>query len=904
MTLEERPLAGPPGGQLEWLWGLVRRVSASLDLDAVLREVTRAAGELTGAAAVALYLADDAGERLELRALSDERLGDFVRPSLRLGEGLAGWVGARRSWLAVAEAAADPRTLAPDLWRRHGLSAFLGVPVALDDALLGVLALYDRRPLGPEGYARTLLAGLAAQAAVAIRHAGLYREAERARRRAEVLAAVTRELNTSLDPDAVLQRVVEGARELCGADLAHLALRDAAGPGVTVAFRYWAGQRRSGVQPFRVEPGKGVGGQVLLTGRPFRTDDYRRDPRLTPHYLGVIEAEGVLASMAVPVVIDGQIEGLVFVDSRSRAFTDADEARLAQLADQAAVAVRNVRLFAREQALRAAAVASERRFRDLVESLEGIVWEAEVGVPGATFVSRRAEALLGYPAARWVAEPDFWARHLHPEDRDRVVALARGVAGRPDRVEVEYRMLAADGRVVWLRDVVLVARDAAGQPRQLRGYMVDVTAARQAARRAEAQHAVARILSEAAGPAEAVPALLRVLGEGFGWDLAEFWRLDPEAGLLRLEEVWHPPGAPWAERRAPREAAALPRGAGLVGRAWAEERACWTPDAPVDPRAAHAGVAAFGVRGALAFPVRRGAEVLGVIGVLARRVREPEPEVLATLESIGSQVGQYLERERAAAAARASEARKAAIVETALDAIVSMDAEGRITEFNPAAEAIFGYRREEAVGRDLAELLIPSDTRERHRAAVRAYLDGGGTGPLRRRMELTARRADGSTFRCELAITHLPDAGPARFTGFVRDITERVRLEEQLRQAQKMEAVGQLAGGVAHDFNNLLAVVMGHAELMLGELRGSDPQREHAEEIRRAAERAAALTRQLLAFSRRQFLHPEVLDLRTVATQVAGMLRRIIGEHIRLDLRLGPGPVPVRADRGQVERCS
>ncbi|HJW14445.1 MAG TPA: ATP-binding protein, partial [Thermoanaerobaculia bacterium] len=138
--------------------------------------------------------------------------------------------------------------------------------------------------------------------------------------------------------------------------------------------------------------------------------------------------------------------------------------------------------------------------------------------------------------------------------------------------------------------------------------------------------------------------------------------------------------------------------------------------------------------------------------------------------------------------------------------------------------------------------------------------------------------------------------------GTMIDITERKRLEEQFRQAQKMEAIGRLAGGVAHDFNNILTAILGYSDLLGASLSASNPLREEVEEIRKAAERAAALTRQLLAFGRRQVLILEVLDLNLLVREMERMLRRVIGEDIEIRTRYDPELGRVRADRGQLEQ--
>src|SRR5262249_3547746 len=167
--------------------------------------------------------------------------------------------------------------------------------------------------------------------------------------------------------------------------------------------------------------------------------------------------------------------------------------------------------------------------------------------------------------------------------------------------------------------------------------------------------------------------------------------------------------------------------------------------------------------------------------------------------------------------------------------------------------------------------------------------------------ELQVRTRDGRLLDMEIGSQLRTRPGePPRVEGIARDVTDRKRLEEQLRQSQKMEAVGRLAGGIAHDFNNLLTAVNGFSELLLAELPAEAPGRAYAEEIRKAGERAALLTRQLLAFGRRQMLQPKVLDVNAVVAEVEHLLRRVIGEDVRLDVQPGKDLGKVLADPGQL----
>jgi PAS domain S-box-containing protein len=249
---------------------------------------------------------------------------------------------------------------------------------------------------------------------------------------------------------------------------------------------------------------------------------------------------------------------------------------------------------------------------------------------------------------------------------------------------------------------------------------------------------------------------------------------------------------------------------------------------------------------------------------------------------------------------RAEEAqgRLVAILEATPDFVAIAGADNRLTYVNRAARDLLGARDgEDLSGRSLGDL-YPDDLRETALAeAIRvASAQGVWSG------ETVFQGHDGQRVPVsQVMIAHGPAGGPVQFLSAVaRDVSERLRLEEQFRQAQKMEAIGTLAGGVAHDFNNMLCAIMGYGEFVLQGLPADSPLREFSQEILKAAERAAGLTRQLLAFGRKQMLVPRTLHLNTLVTDTEKMLRRLIGEDIELRTRLDPALHPVRADAGQV----
>jgi PAS domain S-box-containing protein len=247
----------------------------------------------------------------------------------------------------------------------------------------------------------------------------------------------------------------------------------------------------------------------------------------------------------------------------------------------------------------------------------------------------------------------------------------------------------------------------------------------------------------------------------------------------------------------------------------------------------------------------------------------------------------------------AAEARQGAILEAAHDAIITMDQHLNIREFNPAAEQMFGYQRMQILGRNVEILVSPADGATSIAHLTRYMVSGDG--PLAvRQTEIKARRADGSEFPVELAVARVSGDRSPLVAGFIRDITARRALEEQLRQSQKLEAIGRLAGGVAHDFNNILMSIMGSADLLLMQI-GDDPASGEVTEIKESVRRGASLTRQLLAFSRRQASSPRQFDVGEVVGRMETMLRRLIGPEIDFQIVSRAG-VSVVADPAQIEQ--
>ena len=296
-----------------------------------------------------------------------------------------------------------------------------------------------------------------------------------------------------------------------------------------------------------------------------------------------------------------------------------------------------------------------------------------------------------------------------------------------------------------------------------------------------------------------------------------------------------------------------------------------------------------------------------VIGMMALANGDLSDADLPGVTAFALQMGSALQRARLSQAmarenaerrrAQEDRARLFTAIEQAAEYVLITDAKGIITYVNPAFERVTGYSREEAIGRSPSLLKSGRQDRAFYSRMWEVLVSGNVW-----RGQLANRKKDGSTYLEEASISPVK-AESGRIVSYVavkRDITEATELEARLRHAQKMEAVGRLAGGVAHDFNNILTTITGYADILLTGLPEEDPRALKVREILAASRRATDLTRQLLMFSRKSVVSPHLASLNSVIENLHAMLRPLIGEDIRLDYDLSPGLWPVLADTGQI----
>ncbi len=240
------------------------------------------------------------------------------------------------------------------------------------------------------------------------------------------------------------------------------------------------------------------------------------------------------------------------------------------------------------------------------------------------------------------------------------------------------------------------------------------------------------------------------------------------------------------------------------------------------------------------------------------------------------------------------------IINTALDAFVQMDEQGTITDWNSQAEKIFGWTRAEAIGAKLSDLIVPAIHRDAHKGGLERFLRTGEGIILGRRFEIEAMRRDGKEIKVELSITELRRRDGFVFNAFMRDLTDKIAAEDRIRQAEKMEAVGQLTGGIAHDFNNILTVITGTIEILADAVKGEPQLAAITRMIDEAASRGADLTQHLLAFARKQPLEPQETDVNTLIIDTAKLLQRTLGEHVEIESVFEHETCPAIVDPNQL----
>ena len=537
--------------------------------------------------------------------------------------------------------------------------------------------------------------------------------------------------------------------------------------------------------------------------------------------------------------------------------------------------------------------------------------------------NKAGEQLIGLPREALLGKNDF---DLFPREqaefftaRDREVLTGGALLDIPaEPIQTK------DHGLRWLHTKKLPLYDHTGVPRYLLGISEDITDQKQRQKieqqrlgQLATQQTVLHKLAEdpsihSGHPQQAFPVMTEHAAGTFAVERASIWLFDGTQSTLVLQDLFevtpnrHRQGTLLSINDYPAYLRALET----------EPYSLAAHAAQTDPRTSEltpSYLAPLGIVSMLDAPIRRHGRVVGVLCLEHTgppKTWTSEEEAFAaslaamatlTLEAADRrQAQESLEqhvRERTGELRRMT-AHLQTIIEESPLAMIELDQAGRVTTWNAAATALFGWTREEVLGQELP--YVPAGQEQASNELWTSVMNGGAP----RNLELSRQRKDGTMIDVNMWGTLLqgPSGQTTGSIGFFIDVTEHKQLEEQLRQAHKMEGIGRLAGGVAHDFNNLLTVINGCATLVLEQVRAEDPLRRSLTEILTAGQRAAALTRQLLAFSRRQVLTFQVFDLNEALSSISSMIERLIGEDIALVRDLTSQPCIIRADRGQIDQ--
>ncbi|MCI0415431.1 PAS domain S-box protein [bacterium] len=507
-----------------------------------------------------------------------------------------------------------------------------------------------------------------------------------------------------------------------------------------------------------------------------------------------------------------------------------------------------------EKELRVAQV----RYQALVEHLPVITYIAEFGVEGKwVYVSPQIEKILGYSKSDWINTIGIWTDRLDPRDRTRVLEqeLLSHQSGNP--FQCEYRMLASDGRVVWLHDEAIVIKDEAGNPLFLQGIISDICKRKEMEETLRQNQKWFETLSH-----------LSPVG---------IFRTDADGNCLYVNERWSEITGRSAEDAA--------------GKGWAEalhpedrNRVFDEWNAAVKEAKPFASEYRFQKRdGAVNWVIGQsvsvkgdGGDVIGYIGTVTDiSERKHREEIL-----------------------RESELRLRTFVGSVDEIVFEFDEQATYLNIWTVNEDLLARPKNELLGHRVDDFFPPDDS-QIFRERLHRVLQTGQAETVEYPLEVPAGKR---WFLARMSPVPASDGSYKTVCVSTRDVTDLKFLQEQLLQSQKIETVGRLAGGIAHDFNNLLMAISSYCELIGLKYKSDSPLLEHITEIQKAAEHGASLTRQLLAFSRKQVLASKKLDLNHLILKMQSLVSSLIGERIDLEVKLEPELATIMGDSGQLEQ--
>lgn len=891
-------------------------INAQRDLPALLSAIVRRATRLVDLPIGALYLLRPDGQVLDL-VVAQNLPPKPGGTSLQLGEGLSGRVAQTGEPLMVVDYQQwDGRARA---YERDPLGRVLGVPMKVGDRVIGVIDVIDdahgtQVPPGQPPFTEDevwLTTLFADQAAIAVENASLF-EAEREQRElAEALRQATAAVSSSLDLDQILDQILEQVDRVIPGDAANIALIE----GDWAQIVRCRGYERFGFDiqavmlPLADTP---TLGQMQQTGKPMIIVD-------TSAFDGWVSVPGgrwIRSYVGAPIQARDHLIGFLNVDSVTPGFfsqTHAD--RLEAFADQASVALANAQLFGIvEQA--------KRDWEATFDAMPDPVVVVDLG--GCVVRANLAFARLVDRPVRQVVGEKYNAL-LDAATGDEGAGGSEGPGLQPAEMSgpIATHIQQCKGRIFEVQATPVHSKPAGDLDRTNRVIyaMRDITERKRAEREIERRNRdlafLNRIVAAAAARrpvAVTLETICHELAHAFDAPRVVAWLLNSDRTEAVVVAAHTGEGAAGGStkktrfegedsaRRVFETCSVLVLVGGGVDTCPLPEPDEGSPELVVRRLLCWPEPAS-----GLWLPLVVEGQSAGYLEVMAQERREFEANEIELAQRVAEQASAALVRARLEEAER----RLSAAVEQAAEAVVITDTENMILYANPAFEQITGLKRREVVGTKSTRFQTINDSPS-YRAlwqAVQTNQDWQG--------RVADVRPDGVPFVIDITLTPVrvtPDEGggaPAEGLEMgkivnrvvtMRNVTREVQLEEQFQQAQKLEALGRLAGGIAHDFNNLLTVIHLSTRLLERQLRPEDPLWEHVQHIRQTGERAAKLTKQLLSFSRREVIDPQVVSVNRIVGDLERMLQRIIGEDVQLVTDLQPDLWAVQADPVQIEQ--
>jgi PAS domain S-box-containing protein len=820
------------------IYELCQTIAFTLDRQTLLSKLADSAMQQSEADEVSILLLTSDGSELYVAAVRGENRTRLLGERVPLEQGISSWVARERTPLLLEGQVNDARFTA--MWPRADIRSAISVPLQVAGKLVGIINVNNIS--GPRPFTlgqMKALAILASTAAAALESATLY---ERVRQAEEKYRSI---FDNAVE--GIFQSTPEGRFTTVNTSMARILGYDSPEEVITtitdIAHQLYVDPEYQ-AEAARIQEEHGV-----IHG--FEFEAYRKDGEKI--WLS-LNRRSVWDENGVEIYREGSVEDIT---ERKRA----------------------------EEALRA----SEAELRALFAAMTDVILVLDAE-------GRYQKIAPTDPAYLYKPQADLLGRRLHEvfpkEEVTFFLTHIRRALDEGRMHRVEYSLLIS-GTEVWFDgsvspmskdSVIWIARDITERKRV---EEMQVRRAAQMALRSDINAA----LAESNAPLQrilkhCVEAMVPHLGAAF----ARIWTLNKEEDMLELQAS----AGMYTHIDGPH--ARVPVGAFKIGLIAQEREPHVTNDVQTDPRVSDKEWAEL--KGMIAFagyPLIVEDRLVGVMAMFARqRIAD---DTLDTLASLADIISQGIERKRAEEELLQSEQRYRLLFERNPQPMWVFDLETLFfLEVNDAAIQHYGYAREEFLAMTIKDIRPAEDIPNllANVSGVTSQHEDAGIWKHRKK--------DGTIIDVEITAHELTFYGRHAQLVLAYDVTERGTLEEQFRQSQKMEAVGQLAGGMAHDFNNLLTVITGYSDLSLRRLDKDNPLRSNLEEIKKAGERAASLTRQLLAFSRKQVLQPKVLQLNAIVADIDKMLRRLIGEDIDALTLLEPSLGQVKADPGQIEQ--